>query len=67
LQASENAVSARVKTSPPWQMPCPFSIQSATVIRTRARPLPTSSSEIPSRRLALSAAHISSTEPATGR
>src|SRR5579884_3832814 len=66
LHASANALSASAKTKPPWQMPWPFSIQSATVIRTRARPSASSSSSIPRRRLASSAAHISSAFAATG-
>lgn len=40
LQAQANAVSARLKISPPWQMPCPLTMSSRTVIRVLAQPGP---------------------------
>ena len=40
LQAQAKAVSAREKMTPPWQIPCPFTMSSLTVSWTRAQPFP---------------------------
>jgi hypothetical protein len=61
LQAQAKAVSARVKISPPWQVPCPLTMSLVTVMRVWAQPLPYSTTSMPSNRAAASAASIAST------
>jgi hypothetical protein len=64
LHASENAVSARVKITPPWQVSCPLSIASVTVKATTARPAAISSSVASRPRLTRSPPNIAAAQAA---